>query len=142
MIKKVIAIAVSLIVLSQISSARDLEERFCSVPLSGKGIDRFANVSNPNTTNRTHRKTNVWLTVHNWGYLGNDSSPEGVEDPEYPGTWAPQCEYPGGSGAQYLFMASLWIGALIQEEGYEFPRISTGNEGWFNQNEFYPGEGE
>ena len=109
-----------------------------------KGQMRSADVANPAVHNRTHRKTNVWLTVHNWGYLGNDGPSAGsaVTDPEYPGTWAPQCEYPGGSDSQYLFMASLWIGALVQEEGFEFPRTSTGNEGWFNQNEFFPGEGD
>ncbi|MBC8277531.1 MAG: hypothetical protein H8E46_04820, partial [FCB group bacterium] len=103
-----------------------------------KGQMRSADVANPAVHNRTHRKTNVWLTIHNWGYLGNDGPGAGsaAEDPEYPGTWAPQCEYPGGSDTQYLFMASLWIGALVQEEGFEYPRTSTGNEGWFNQNEF------
>jgi len=110
---------------------------------AGKGGIRATQVANPNTTNRTHRKSNMWLTIHNWGYLGNDAPGAGgaVDDPEYPGTWAPQCEFPGGSDTQYLFQASLWIGALVQEEGFEFPRVSTGNEGWFNQNEFFPGEG-
>ncbi|NQS98080.1 MAG: T9SS type A sorting domain-containing protein [candidate division Zixibacteria bacterium] len=93
--------------------------------------------ANPYITNRTHRAGNEWLTVHNFGYIGND----GAIDPET-GTWAPQCEFPGGSDVQYLFSGSLWIGALMEEEGYEFPRVSTGNEGWFNQNELFPGEGE
>ncbi len=139
MYRKLFAFTLAVLLLSQFTIANDIGDRSAGVNL--KEAKRSAAVANPNTTNRTHRKTNVWLTIYNWGYLGNDSYPGGATDPEYPGTWAPQCEYPGGSGVQYLFMASLWIGALIQEEGFEFPRVSTGNEGWFNQNEFFPGEG-
>lgn len=112
-------------------------------PLPGKGPMR-PTVANPNIQNRTHRAGNIWITVHNWGYLGNDSpsSTDAVDDPCFPGVWAPQCEFPGGSDVQYLFMASLWVGALIQEEGYEYPRVSCGNEGWTNANEMYPGESD
>ena len=108
-----------------------------------ESFSRSASVANPNVTNRTHRKSNVWLTVYNWGYFGNDSPPGGNDDPEYPGTWAPQCEFPGGSQVQYLFMGALWIGALVQEEGYEYPRVSVGSEGWTAPliHEFFPGEG-
>ncbi len=100
-------------------------------------------VANPNIQNRTHRAGNLWLTVHNWGYLGNaePGAQEAVEDPCFPGTWAPQAEFPGGSDVQYLYQAALWIGALIQEEGFEYPRVSTGTEGWNRgQHEMYPGE--
>jgi len=111
----------------------------------GKGERRITDVANPYMYNRTHRKSNVWLTITNWGYFGNNSPnrTDALEDPEYPGTWAPQCEYPGGSDTQYLFMGALWIGALVQEEGFEFPRVSVGSEGWTAPliHEFYPGEG-
>jgi len=88
----------------------------------------------------------MWMNITNWGYFGNSSvrNPEQMEDPEYPGTWAPQCEYPGGSEVQYLYQGSLWLGAMIQEEGYEYPRVSTGTEGWIlvgntgRIHEFYP----
>jgi len=111
--------------------------------LPGKGPIRI-DIANPNIQNRSHRAGNMWLTVHNWGYLGNDT-PGGsgaVEDPCFPGTWAPQLEFPGGSHVQYLFQGSIWIGALIQEQGFEYPRVSCGNEGWFNANEMYPGESD
>ena len=107
-------------------------------------VDGTATV-NPNIQNRTHRAGNVWLTIHNWGYFGNDGPSSGgaFTDPEYPGTWAPQCEFPAGSGTQYLFTGSLWIGAIIEDEGFEFPRVSTGNEGWTAPtiHELFPGEG-
>ena len=102
-------------------------------------------VANPNAANRVHRKSNIWMNITNWGYFGNNapSRPEAMDDPEYPGTWAPQCEYPGGSDVQYLYMGALWIGALVQQENYEFPRVSEGSEGWTAPliHELYPGEG-
>lgn len=96
--------------------------------------------------NRTHRKGNIWLTVTNWGFFGNLGPGDGdaMEDPEYPGTWAPQCEYPGASDVQYLFMGAIWLGALVQEGGFEFPRVTVGSEGWTGPNnnnyEMEPGE--
>ena len=101
-------------------------------------------LANPNTQNRVHRVGNMWMNIFNWGYFGNYSiwGGLGYEDPEYPGTWAPQCEYPANSDIQYLFQGALWLGAMVQEEGYEFPRVSTGTDGWVRPrvNEFYPPE--
>jgi len=87
------------------------------------------------------------MNMTNWGFFGNYAiwgNETTMEDPEYPGTWASQCEFPGGSNVQYLYQGSLWIGALVQEAGYEYPRVSTGTDGWARPrvNEFYPGEGE
>jgi len=102
----------------------------------------------PNQQNRVHRVGNMWMNITNWGFFGNYSIWGGVadamDDPEYPGTWAPQCEFPAGSDIQYLFQGALWLGAMVQEEGYEFPRVSTGTDGWVRPriNEFYPPEGD
>ncbi len=92
------------------------------------------------TENRTHDVGSMWLTITNYGYLGNDGEGRqgALEDP-CTGEWAPQLEFPGGSGISYLFQAGLWIGAMIQEEGFEYPRVSVGLEGWNNYNEMYPG---
>ncbi|MDP8229241.1 MAG: hypothetical protein P9M15_07300 [Candidatus Electryoneaceae bacterium] len=39
-------------------------------------------------------------------------------------------------------MGALWLGALIRAEGYEYPRVSVGSDGWISGiNEFNPGEG-
>ncbi|MFH1861963.1 MAG: hypothetical protein ABH878_04040, partial [bacterium] len=103
-------------------------------------------ISNINRFNRVHRKGNIWLNITNWGFFGNygPGDSDAMEDPEYPGTWAPQCEYPGNSDVQYLFMGAIWVGALVQEGGFEFPRVSVGSEGWTgpgnNNYEFEPGE--
>ncbi len=112
--------------------------------IAPKPYGSHIDVANPNVYNRVHRKSNMWMNVTNWGYFGNNSPnrQDAQVDPEY-GVWAPQCEYPGGSDVQYLFMGALWIGALVQEENYEFPRVSEGSEGWTYPliHEFYPGEG-
>lgn len=94
--------------------------------------------------NRVHRRGNVWMNISNWGRIGNDSPGRQttMDDPEFPGEWAPQCEFPAGSGAQYLFKGALWVGALVQAEGYEYPRVSVGADGWALVDEMWPGEGE
>jgi hypothetical protein len=108
-----------------------------------KGAPRI-DLASPNIQNRVHRVGNIWMNITNYGYFGNYSiwGGLGMDDPEYPGTWAPQAEYPAGSGVQYLFQGALWLGAMVQENGYEFPRVSTGTDGWVRPriNEFYPAE--
>jgi hypothetical protein len=39
-------------------------------------------------------------------------------------------------------MGALWLGAMIRAEGYEYPRVSVGMDGWMSTHEFWPGEGE
>ncbi|MFA7329878.1 MAG: hypothetical protein WC326_02280 [Candidatus Delongbacteria bacterium] len=92
--------------------------------------------------NRTHRFGSIWLTVNNWGWLGNfnDYDEDAYLDAEAL-DWAPQCEVPGGSRVQYLFAAGLWVGALIVEpSGLETARVSTGADGYVagEAHEFYP----
>jgi len=126
-----------------VSALAELESKEETEPI--KGPVRTA-LSAPNTQNRVHRVGNIWMNFTNWGFFGNRSvwGSLGMDDPEYPGTWAPQCEYPANSGVQYLFQGALWLGAMVQEEGYQFPRVSTGTDGWIapRVNEFYPAEGE
>ncbi|MBM3325821.1 MAG: hypothetical protein FJY65_02400 [Calditrichaeota bacterium] len=100
-------------------------------------------IAQVNAYNRVHRRSNIWMNVTNWGFFGNYSrlDPSRLDDP-CTGEYAPQCEYPGGSRVEYLFMGSLWLGALIRAEGYEYPRVSVGMDGWMSTHEFWPGEGE
>ena len=100
--------------------------------------------ANPNSMNRVHNAGKMAMNFTNYGYFGNGGPQQDdrLFDPCPPGDWAPQCEFPKGSGQQYLFQAGLWIGALIVEEGYETKRVSVGTDGWLNPsiNEFWPGE--
>lgn len=97
-----------------------------------------------NRMNRVHRRSNIWMNVTNWGFFGNygeNDTRRRMLDP-CTSEWAPQAEYPGGSGVQYLFQGALWLGALIRAEGYEYPRVSVGMDGWHSVHEFWSGEGE
>ncbi|MDK9699091.1 MAG: hypothetical protein OEM52_02925 [bacterium] len=107
-----------------------------------------AQVYNLQMENRVHRASGIWMNITNYGFFGNLGREDGdaLIDPEYPGVWAPQLEYPGGSNRQYMFMGALWVGAMIRSQGSEFPRVSVGIDGWTNPNgrprgEFFPGEG-
>ena len=127
--------------------AYDGEETASGPPYADKNIYRDLDVANPNTQNRVHRRSNMWMNITNWGFFGNyfinSVIDNPMEDPEYPGTYAPQCEFPAGSEVMYLYQGALWVGALVQQEAYEFPRVSVGTGGWFypRVKEFYPGEG-
>jgi hypothetical protein len=96
----------------------------------------------PNLDNRVHRFGKMWLNLTNEGYFGNaeGTASESLDDPCLPGVWAPQQEYPGGTGQQYLYQGAIWIGALIVDEtGLETARVSFGSEGWERGvNELYP----
>jgi len=90
--------------------------------------------------NRTHDVGNILVTVTNWGYLGNSSAslPGYMVDP-CTNDWAPQLEFPAGSGVQYMWQAGLWVGALIREETFEYPRVSEGVSIVNLNPEMYPG---
>ena len=100
-------------------------------------------VANPQAGNRVHRTGNLWLNVTNNGIWGNGEMgvPEGFYDP-CTGLIVDSGDYPAGSDQQYLYRATLWVGALIMEQGYETKRVSTGFDGWMDIKELYPGEGE
>jgi hypothetical protein len=91
-------------------------------------------VANPCIMSATHDRNNAWITVCNWGGFGNTAYPYQ--------SLTPACEFPGGSDVQYLCWGALWVGALMVDEGCEFPAVSVGSEGWFGYiTELYPGEG-
>lgn len=100
----------------------------------------------PNIDNRVDRWNDMWMNQSNMGFFGNEArtSPSSMMDPCPPVQWAPQCELPGGSDQQYLWQATLWIGAIVVDNGQEIPRVSTGTDGWLNPsvNEFWPTGGE
>ncbi|KPL08260.1 hypothetical protein AMJ86_01385, partial [bacterium SM23_57] len=91
-------------------------------------------IANPNLHSLYHDRSNVGLSVHNWGAIGNGSPSATASE------WPPSLRFPIDSDIEYLSRMGVWIGALIQEEGYEYPRVSTGEDGWFGTNELYPGE--
>ncbi len=98
-------------------------------------------VADPQDENRVHDAGKMRMNITNYGYFGNDgpNQSSALRDPCPPRDWAPQCEFPKGSGQQYLFQGALWIGALIDEDGFLTTRVSVGTDGWQNPsiNEFH-----
>ena len=86
----------------------------------------------PNTQIRVHKVGNIHMAVTNWGFFGSQID-EGYVDPET-GLLAVSCEYPAGSGIEYLFQGSLWIGAIVEEDTL----CSVGADGWQHVYEMFP----
>jgi hypothetical protein len=107
-----------------------------------------AALARPNTENKWHSVGNMWLTVSNWGFFGNQGS-GGLGWDDYPYS----CQFPARSGVDYLFAGGLWIGSL-REQGHEVTpsgdsliMISEGMDGWAGfpagsgrHNFLYPGD--
>jgi hypothetical protein len=75
---------------------------------------------------KSHTVGNMKLVVSNWGELGNAGEYDTYE-------WS--CEFPAGSGEDYLFQGGLWIGGILGDDTL----VSTGAANWYVENEFMPG---
>jgi hypothetical protein len=80
----------------------------------------------PQTQMKSHTVGNLRLVVTNWGYFGN-----GAEYDQIP--WS--LEFPAQSEQDYLFQGAVWIGAVVNGDTH----VSVGADGWFPENEFFPG---
>lgn len=81
---------------------------------------------------RVHKTGNVYFSISNYGILGNQGDPS-LLDPET-GLPAPSCEFPAGSGLEYLYQGAIWIGAIVNGDTL----VSTGHDGWQHIFEFFP----
>ncbi len=70
-----------------------------------------------------HNAGNLWVNVTNLGVIGNPWKTLSTD---------PSCQYPPGSGVEYLWGAGIWVGAMIGDDPN--PRVSTAIE----QLEFRP----
>lgn len=86
----------------------------------------------PNTQLRVHKVGNILMSITNWGFFGSQID-EGYEDPET-GRAAPSCEFPAGSGIEYLFQGALWIGAIVEDDTL----VTVGADGWQHVEEMFP----
>ncbi|NIP42410.1 MAG: hypothetical protein GWO41_06875 [candidate division Zixibacteria bacterium] len=86
----------------------------------------------PNLQIRVHKVGNIHMTVTNYGMFGDRISDSFI-DPET-GLPAPSCEYPAGSGNEYIFHGGLWIGAIVGDDTL----VTVGVDGWQNVNEMFP----
>ncbi len=107
---------------------------YCYAYIDTQGFFPSAKMQDAPTIHyKNHDVGNIWLTVTNFGFLGN-----GGEWKIY-GKKFPSCEFPGGSGAEYLFMGAIWVGILIQTSDTTADTlVSVGADGWLRENEFWP----
>ena len=61
-----------------------------------------------------HNAGNLWVNVTNLGVIGNPWKTLSTD---------PSCQYPPGSGIEYLWGAGIWVGAMIGDD--PTPRVST-----------------
>lgn len=80
-----------------------------------------------------HNRGNIQLAVANNGTLGTLGG--AISDP-FTGEAIPSCIYPKGSDIVYLWVAAMWIGAVVGRDTL----VSTANEDWYRTTEFWPDE--
>ena len=108
-------------------------------------VDRTAlgsAATTPNRQNCSHRVSNVWFTITNWAVFGSEFNDATDQMKELyclgPGVTrgenAPSFEFPAGTGVNYLFQGTLWVGAMVGEDTL----VSCGADGWQRINEMYP----
>lgn len=115
---------------------------WCSTPLFSRNFSsqKFKKTSSHKIVTcdveaqqRVQRRWNGNFCITNWGFFGSQTRYlyESVgclfcdhpDDPNYP---AESFEFPSGTGLEYLFQGSLWIGGIVNEETL----VTVGCDGW------------
>jgi hypothetical protein len=78
-----------------------------------------------------HNRGNIQLAIANNGTFGTLGGT--IPDP-FTGEAIPSCIYPKGSDIVYLWVAAVWIGAVVQRDTL----VSCANEDWYRTLEFWP----
>jgi len=87
-----------------------------------------------------HNVGKIALAVTNYGIFGAGATGafssyiKGVNFDCFTGAQMPACEYPKGSGTEYLYSGNFWIGAVISRDTL----VSVGADGWQQDMEFNP----
>lgn len=90
----------------------------------------------PNVGLEIHKVNRLALAITNNGAFGTGYSPNSI-DPET-GQSALACEYPINSRVEYLWVAGLWLGAVVGRDTL----VTTGAEGYYFITELWPDAGE
>ena len=91
-------------------------------------------VSEPNQQYAVHDIGKMGLTITNFGTFGTGY----LSGPSHEGGVAPSCEFPLNSDLEYLYAASIWIGAVVGRDTL----VSVGAGGWGGGTEMMPDAGE
>ncbi len=119
-----------LLVLVGGSSARNPNPKLDRIG-TGKEHRTTTSADAPNVVDAFHNRGNIQLVLRNngtWGTFGT-----AVEDPL---THSPvySCVYPKNSNVLYLYVAAMWIGAVVGRDTL----VSVGTEDYYETSEFWP----
>jgi len=117
--KKMKTIFFVMVLASSVASAR-MKEGVSGLPRVGVSEAR----SIPNYQQCTHKAGRLWLTVTNYGILGNRRDYSFTDC--LTGQATSSAEFPGGSRIEYLFQAALWVGATVGNDTL----VMVGTDGW------------
>jgi len=81
--------------------------------------------ADPLNQTRVHNVGNMWLSITNYGQFGSQGG-RSIRD-GCTGLFAPSCQFPAGSGIEYLFTGAIWIGAVVNDTD---TLVSVGFDGW------------
>ncbi|HKZ22092.1 MAG TPA: hypothetical protein VJ165_02695 [candidate division Zixibacteria bacterium] len=102
------------------SEARMKEDRHQKLPYKTPST-----AADPLNQLRTHNVGNIWLSISNYGQFGAETG-RSVRD-GCTGQFAPSCQFPAGSGVEYLYLGAIWIGAVVNDTD---TLVSVGHDGW------------
>ncbi len=107
-----------------------------SLPMSEEQVRQQGEISAAVTKKpcvASHNIGRVSLAVTNYGTYGAGFV-QGNPFDCFTGARVPSCEFPKGSGIDYLFAGSFWIGAVVNHD----TMVTTGVDGWQNCREMDP----
>lgn len=93
-----------------------------------EGIGALTKPAAATVDRKTQDVGNIWLSIFNIGVIGTYEDISGF----------PYCEYPANSDVEYLFSASIWIGAIVDKDTL----VSAAYDGWSGGLEMRPGWGK
>jgi hypothetical protein len=93
--------------------------------------NRLATQDVPVVMHTAHGRGNIRLAVANNGTFGTFG--QTILDP-FSGELLPSCEYPRGSDIVFLWVAAMWIGAIVNGDTL----VSCGSEDFYETQEFWP----
>ena len=127
--QKVVFLAVFVLLTSTFdASGRDVISK---IPDSLKFTPTLAATAIPVMEYATHNQGNMQLMIGNNGTFGTEGGD--MEDP-LTGESVVSCVYPKYSNFTYLWVAALWVGAVVGRDTL----VSVGNEDWYETLEFWP----
>jgi len=112
------------------SAARDVQSSY-KEEIGHRFQDRLATQNEPVVLRTAHSRGNIRLAVANNGTFGTFG--EIIFDP-FSGERLPSCEYPRGSDIVFLYIAAIWIGAVVNGDTL----VSCGSEDFYRTDEFWP----